>query len=67
MANHRKKWEYKIVFCPRNNETEDLFNGLGSDGWELITAQYIEADDGWYVQSIFKRLAAPLARENRGE
>ena len=49
-SRHPMKWEYKIVHVPANlllsktgfpRDFGDLFNRLGSEGWELVRVEPI--------------------------
>jgi hypothetical protein len=54
---NNKKWEYKIVRTLRDdynrNGLEELFNQLGSSGWELVGYVMNDGTNGRFVG--FKR------------
>lgn len=43
----RTTWEYKVVYVPGvRNMSESTMNGLGAQGWELVTFQAINNEGG---------------------
>jgi hypothetical protein len=50
-------WEYKVVTARLSigGDLEERLNHLGSDGWELVTANTLPASDSKF---IFKRRAS---------
>ena len=47
-----EKWEYKLLVQSPNTECaecEDALNGLGKDGWELVTFYVNGAGDNVFV------------------
>jgi hypothetical protein len=43
----RTTWEYKVLYVPGvRNTSESVMNGLGSQGWELVTYQAINNEGG---------------------
>lgn len=49
------KWEYKIVtiddYTKTNEENEEILNGLGKEGWELVAIiRYTDAEEFAYLK-----------------
>ena len=52
------KWEYKIIVCSNEYNNTLLLNGMGDEGWELVSAVSMPSET---IHYIFKRL-----KENGG-
>ena len=56
----RKKWEYKTASIHEDeisDNIKDIWNALGTDGWELVSVIHEIQDNGnynWYT-AFFKR------------
>ena len=51
-------WEYKRIIrvseTMKDNDLEELFNSLGKDGWELITATNLSTGNSQYYKDTSK-------------
>ena len=48
------KWEYKIMTCPKLEQSPDSLNKHGADGWELCISQPL-GSEGEFYSLILKR------------
>jgi hypothetical protein len=47
------KWEYQTIVCLNEYNNTSVLNGMGEDGWELVSAVSMPSET---IHYIFKRL-----------